>query len=368
MRPLNYRENKFTFLNQQITVAGMAGPHNNINPKGAMQYLKNTAKRSVLIGLHEDDFSDLFNGSGIEYHHLPIDDFSFEPISPIKYDEIFNIIQNSNTQNKLVTIHCGSGNGRTGTALAALKLREIIIDNIKKNPGILLNIKPAINKSISVCMKNKPIKCTERVKAAIEEIRSNKINCHAENGTDSVETRNDVNSLILYERWVILKCKQGLELKDKAQNREILCKIADHIFNNDIDVINVFLDSMLFAKDDNFDKISDEMLKSIFTIIRTESGLLRNKYGNTNTWIECQNYCLKAMVTHLKKIANDNDSAKLVQYSECIKKLENLIPISVKHTSRLFKHTQDFEQFKKDLHQISDVINKEDIKSCHSTN
>lgn len=215
--PVNYREHKLHLFGQEFFVAGMAAPdERNDDPEAAMEYLAQRSNHNgILIGLKEENFSDLAERHHLSYYHLPIDDF--KKASPEIYDKLYQCIKQARSEGKFVTIHCGAGNGRTGTAIASLKLRAIIEREAKKNPDIL--DEPAQNTTlVKPSMLVEELPCSLFVKEAIESTRTE---CQTierrptENGSRSVETANDIQALFEYENFVKLQLKA--ELSQKAR-------------------------------------------------------------------------------------------------------------------------------------------------------
>ena len=208
MVPHNYRTHDFHLFGKDLSIAGMAGLHNNANNKEPLIYLRDTAKRVVLIGLHEThNFTPDATRYGVEYHYIPVPDLVRRPIDPAKYDAIYAALKKATEEGKQVAIHCGAGDGRTGTALATLKLRELIEAAAKANPAIL-DEKPGATTSVYTTLNHKAVTCTPFVKAAVEGIRmqSNPMVI----GSQSVETENDISTLIAYEKHLRIVIKQEL--------------------------------------------------------------------------------------------------------------------------------------------------------------
>jgi len=204
MRPFNYRTNDFHLQGKDIAIGGMAGPHSNKDVNAALRYLRDTEKRTVLIGLHDHfDFKEDAERNGLEYYHIPVPDFSSKPISPATYDAIYAAVK------KAATIHCGAGDGRTGTALASIKLRELLEQAARVNPSIL-DENPANTTLVHAKMAFKNIPCTPLVKQAVEGIRTNRKAIDS-SGSHSVETENDIQTLINYEKHLRQVIKQELK-------------------------------------------------------------------------------------------------------------------------------------------------------------
>jgi hypothetical protein len=204
--PPNYRENSFSFSldglqGKTIRVAGLAGPHNNIQGVDAtFEYLKEQADVSIIIGLHESkDFTEQAQAYGLTYHYYPILDFVSYGSQFLQ--ELVDIVREAAEKGEKVAVHCGAGNGRTGTVLAALKLYEYLTKMAKEHPA-LLNIPPALSKKVLASYEEVYVPCTPLVHQAITAIRTEKMDPHNQNGVASVETPLDIQSLMDYEAYV----------------------------------------------------------------------------------------------------------------------------------------------------------------------
>lgn len=228
----NFRINKIRLSGKDIPVAGMAGPHNHshlateeISPAlGTLKLLTENNCRRVLVNLHEEqDFLNEANEVGIEYYAIPINDFAEDSYAsrlvPVAiYDKIYQIVMNAAAEGKMVIISCGSGDGRTGTALAALKLRELIEKKLEENPDV--EEPPEVFGQFHIAVEDpldletQLVPCSALVKEAIELIRKDRLfirngnNSNSNNGLNSVEIENDVLSLMQYERYLWARSKK----------------------------------------------------------------------------------------------------------------------------------------------------------------
>ena len=169
----NYRQNQFYLLKTNVVIAGIAGPHNHDNIDTVLMHLKEHEKISVIIGLHEsEDFTKQAQDLKLEYHWLPMKDFGVH--EPGIFDHIYSIIEKAIETNKQVVI-----------------LEEHVSQDIP---------------------------CTPLVKNAVEAIRTQKKtqSLGEKNGSESVETANDVTTLINYE--IHLRASLNMVLKKKATN------------------------------------------------------------------------------------------------------------------------------------------------------
>lgn len=169
-RPGNFRTHQFYLFGRPLEIAAMAGPHNNKDPNEALAYLK-TNQREVLIGLHDvKDFTEDAIENGLSYVYIPVRDFAQEPIPVDIYDKIYQAVRQATLDGKAVTIHCGAGDGRSGTALASLKLRELLEDEIIES-ALLGKVDENISTTVHVPMNPQEIPCTLMVKQAVEKTR-----------------------------------------------------------------------------------------------------------------------------------------------------------------------------------------------------
>jgi hypothetical protein len=215
MRPTNYRTHDFHLFGKDFAIGGMAGPQHNKDRDGALSFLRG----SVLIGLHETDFSVDAKRNGVDYHHIPISGAGEKPVAPEVYDAIYDVVKKSVQEGKSVTIHCGAGDGRTGTALAALKLRELLVERLAKEGPRILDENPSETETIyATSVHDRDVACTPLVRQAILDVRMSR-NAMDESGSHSVETENDVRSLIEYEKHLRTVLRAELTVEQKAAPR-----------------------------------------------------------------------------------------------------------------------------------------------------
>ena len=245
---LNYRKHYFHLFGKDLQIAGMAGPHFKSKPGDdfvdrSLDYLKQHEQRDVLIGLNDKhDFSEKASEHGLQYYYFPITDYVdkpdslTEPIPPKIYDAIYTTIKEATEEGKKVSIHCGAGDGRTGTALACLKLRELLEAQAQLDPSTLDSDTEATCSVYSLA-DMEFYKCTLLVNAAVQAVRYQR---EADNsyGRMSVESENDIKTLILYEQHLrrILKAElkdQQLTVPDVNENAQGL---TDDESDDEIDI------------------------------------------------------------------------------------------------------------------------------------
>lgn len=220
MQIRNYREHPFHLLGKDIKIAGMAGPHNNDSIDEVFISLRDEAHRTVMIGLHEENYSEeKAKEHGIDYHYIPVEDYA-QAVSTDVYDNIYNILIKATEEGKQVSIHCGAGNGRTGVALSTLKLRELIEKQVMTNPAILDEASEK-TEMIYVPWNNAEVPCSPLVKAAVESIRTERFPIDTENGIESVEAIEDVDVLHVYEQHLKNLIKTELSLPTSMHSEPV---------------------------------------------------------------------------------------------------------------------------------------------------
>jgi hypothetical protein len=144
----------------------------------------------ILIGLKEESFSDVAENQGLEYVHIPIEDWG------------------------------GAGDGRTGSALASLKLRECLIKAVHDDPSIL-EIEPSNTTTVYSFYYKRDIECTPLVKEAIELLREERFSGYvSQSGHHAVESPTDVLSLVSYEQYLRDAMKHTLSAEQGVSTTE----------------------------------------------------------------------------------------------------------------------------------------------------
>lgn len=223
----NYRELPLRINGQDILIGGFKRP----DDAEVFDTLKNTHYVEAIISL-TGDYSELLtqanmdlafytHGSSVEVYdwfQTPFE--NTQRIPPEIYDEIYNAVEKAQKHGKKIAIHCGAGDGRTGTALASLKLRELLEEEYVNNPG---NLNKKQDKSENIHMHHGVIDegggdvaVTPLVKQAIEEVRSLSKSTTEVGHHSSVESRNDVESLMLYEEHL----RETLTLQKKTESAQ----------------------------------------------------------------------------------------------------------------------------------------------------
>jgi len=181
-KPANYRETSFALTSEtNVSVAGLAMlDYGRQNPTNTLNYLKNQGIQTIFGLEARAEFMRIATNLGLKYIDVTIPDFSAPDV--VLYDQIYDEILAQARTGKKVAIHCFGGIGRTGTVLAAMKLKELsMLDDF---------FCPETAQKPSLCLNTK---CTDNVRRAVLEIRKTPGNQHA------IETAEQIHSLIKYE-------------------------------------------------------------------------------------------------------------------------------------------------------------------------
>jgi len=186
--PFNYRETPYRFGDHILMVAGLARPDCQSEPDSTFHYLKNQGI-SCIFGL--DVCSSLISHGlsfGLSYYDVSIPDFTAPDIS--LYDLIYKKVLEEGARGNKVAVHCRAGIGRTGVVLAALKLKELAMDNSFYES---LDLK---QESVFLCHSLHSILVTPNVAKAIALVRI------VPGSENAIETLVQVESLMLYEKYL----------------------------------------------------------------------------------------------------------------------------------------------------------------------
>ena len=142
----NYREVPIIVDGHELIIGGFG------NAAGAFKELHTEKGIGAVINLSDekdDDNTNEFVAAGMDVRYytqgskvevtdwweIPFRDA--ERIKPSVYDNVYESVRSAQKAGLKIAIHCGSGDGRTGTALSALKLRELLEKAYVSNPAII---------------------------------------------------------------------------------------------------------------------------------------------------------------------------------------------------------------------------------------
>ncbi|MDX2346307.1 MAG: hypothetical protein QNK11_05510, partial [Legionella sp.] len=207
--PKNYREVDFKIAGKNIKIAGMARPgFESQKPEKVFQFLSKN-DYTTIISLQPNEVDKQLAGKchpPIEYIEQQVKDFTSPSIEHFEaiYDRIK--IGDSNPNEKIV-IYCGEGFGRTGTVLAALKLKELM-QAISMNQALIDEKLTSAIKLGKHAEKAGLFQCAPMLAKAIKAIRK-----HPES-SDSVENEKQVRQLQQYQTYLIQQLNAERYKKD----------------------------------------------------------------------------------------------------------------------------------------------------------
>ncbi|MCD1245974.1 hypothetical protein [Vibrio cholerae] len=162
------------------------------------QWLSNLSDNNTKIVLALDPNSEAQTSAhkyGITYIPLLIeDDNGFGTPSIGFFEYAWSVLESNKLDSGNVLIHCGEGMERTGTMLAAIKLREMYLKNETKSQTLNETIKLGHYETID----NRVCKCSNLVKEAINYVRSLSVE-----SSNSVEMKKQVERLNEYEKYLM---------------------------------------------------------------------------------------------------------------------------------------------------------------------
>src|SRR3990167_8513415 len=100
------------------------------NTNDSMDFLKSN-EFNIIISLNpKAEYEQAAKERGIEYHSMYVEDFTTPNIQIL--EKAFDIVSKATQEGKKVAVHCGEGFGRTGTVLAGIKLKTLMLNSTQQ--------------------------------------------------------------------------------------------------------------------------------------------------------------------------------------------------------------------------------------------
>ncbi len=267
-KPTRYRVIPYTIEGRAIEVTGLARPgfKEKQTAASAIAYLNHHQVHTVISledrGKNQSSRTLITKYPDMQY----IEDYAvtdFQPPSIETLEGIYNIVHDHALNGKKVAIHCAAGLGRTGSVLAALKLKELMLAMPSDALTAHLNRRSEhiqLGQYAKGYSKDDTRECTTLVKKSIEMIRSQ----GRFYNVDYVENEEQVDQLCEYQEYLIQKIlEQRLALNQACQCHDVTeirlqisqgasptdAQFVQAYTDGNIDVMNVLIEGGLLPTD-----------------------------------------------------------------------------------------------------------------------
>lgn len=300
-KPTQYRALFYKIAGRSIVVAGLARPGQSAKQpiQDVIDYLQ-THRFHTLISL-ENPNKNLetarytANQNNIQYNQdYAIEDF--KPPTIAAMDDIYTIVRDNALNGRNTAIHCTAGLGRTGSILAGLKLKEMML---AMSSDDLRNLQNTENQLIQLgefaegCRNDGQWRCTSLVKQAVEIIRSQ----GGSYNVNYVENEVQIDRLCEYQTHLVKSIlNERDDLQTACQASDLLAiqqKISsgatptqdmfkDAYLQGNIDVMNALMQGGLLPTNEPCDALAASLPVQLFLELALSSAALETQVERFN--------------------------------------------------------------------------------------